>query len=153
MGVNSNRVEAFSTHQTTLTVKVSVPMPPSMEVHTVCLPPQTTTFQKLKHRVSEIFFPEDPLHRFKNQTWCTKLLLGLQFFFPIFQWGSEYNLSLFRSDIISGLTIASLAIPQVIYTKLPNYLFLFIFAKVFNKLLETNADYFCQRAFGPNGKD
>ncbi|GLU22176.1 hypothetical protein SLE2022_382690 [Rubroshorea leprosula] len=121
MGVNSNRVEAFSTHQTTLTVKVSVPMPPSMEVHTVCLPPQTTTFQKLKHRVSEIFFPEDPLHRFKNQTWCTKLLLGVQFFFPIFQWGSGYNLRLFRSDLISGLTIASLAIPQGIsYAKLAN---------------------------------
>jgi hypothetical protein len=33
--------------------------------------------------------------------------------FPIFQWGPEYSLRLLRSDIISGLTIASLAIPQV----------------------------------------
>ncbi|GLU14551.1 hypothetical protein SLE2022_311120 [Rubroshorea leprosula] len=96
-------------------------MPLPMEVHSVCLPPKTTTFQKLKHRVSEILFPDDPLHRFKNQTWCRKLLLGLQFFFPIIQWGPEYNLRLFRSDIISGLTIASLAIPQGIsYAKLAN---------------------------------
>ncbi|GKV43407.1 hypothetical protein SLEP1_g50698 [Rubroshorea leprosula] len=96
-------------------------MPLPMEVHSVCLPPKTTTFQKLKHRVSEILFPDAPLHRFKNQTWCRKLLLGLQFFFPIIQWGPEYNLRLFRSDIISGLTIASLAIPQGIsYAKLAN---------------------------------
>lgn len=123
MGVNNNKVDAFSTPQSQnpLNFSISVPMPTPMEVHSVCLPPKTTTFQKLKHRISEIFFPDDPLHRFKNQTWCKKLLLGLQFFFPIFQWGPEYNLKLFRSDIISGLTIASLAIPQGIsYAKLAN---------------------------------
>ena len=91
-----------------------MPAAEPMEIHHVCLPPKKTTFQKLKYRLSEIFFPDDPLYRFKKQTWCKKLVLGLQFLFPIFQWSSEYNLSLFRSDIISGLTIASLAIPQVI---------------------------------------
>ncbi|KAF5741694.1 sulfate transporter 3.4-like [Tripterygium wilfordii] len=92
-----------------------------MEIHSVCLPPKQTTLQKLKHKLTEVFFPDDPLYRFKNQTWCKKLLLGLQFFFPIFQWGPEYNLSLLRSDVISGLTIASLAIPQGIsYAKLAN---------------------------------
>ncbi|XP_007024090.2 PREDICTED: probable sulfate transporter 3.4 [Theobroma cacao] len=129
MGANSNRVEDFSSHNgsaaTTTTLKVSteIPMPPpeAMEIHNVCLPPQKTTFQKLKHRLSEIFFPDDPLYRFKKQTWRKKLVLGLQCLFPIFQWGPEYNLSLFRSDIISGLTIASLAIPQGIsYAKLAN---------------------------------
>lgn len=84
-----------------------------MEIHSVCLPPKKTTLQKLKHRLSEIFFPDDPLYRFKNQQWCKKLILALQFLFPILQWGPDYNLKLFRSDIISGLTIASLAIPQV----------------------------------------
>ncbi|XWS20324.1 hypothetical protein CRYUN_Cryun31cG0091700 [Craigia yunnanensis] len=128
MGGNSNRVEDFSSHSsgsttTTLKVSVVIPMPAAepMEIHNVCLPPKKTTFQKLKHRLSEIFFPDDPLYRFKKQTWCKKLVLGLQFLFPIFQWGPEYNLSLFRSDIISGLTIASLAIPQGIsYAKLAN---------------------------------
>ncbi|XP_050232326.1 probable sulfate transporter 3.4 [Mercurialis annua] len=119
MGLSSNRVEDFCSHGETTIV-----MPPTsttMEIHSVCLPPKTTTFHKLKQRLSEIFFPDDPLHRFKNQTWPKKLILGLQFFFPIFQWGPEYSLKLFRSDIISGLTIASLAIPQGIsYAKLAN---------------------------------
>ncbi|KAM3380249.1 putative sulfate transporter 3.4 [Capsicum galapagoense] len=90
-------------------------------VHKVCLPPHRTTFQKLGHRLSEIFFPDDPLHRFKNQTGLRKFVLGLQFFFPIFEWGPKYNLTLLRSDIIAGITIASLSIPQGIsYAKLAN---------------------------------
>lgn len=125
MGVNSNRVEDFSTHnhacfETTInipnTTQTMLQLPNTTsptEIHRVCLPPKTTTFQKLKHRVSEIFFPDNPLHRFKNQTWLKKLVLSLQFFFPVFHWGPNYNLKLFRSDLISGLTIASLAIPQV----------------------------------------
>ncbi|KAB5563936.1 hypothetical protein DKX38_003990 [Salix brachista] len=120
MGVNSNRAEDFSSQDTTLRITTESVMP-SMEIHKVCLPPKKTTLQKLKQRLGEIFFPDDPLHRFKNRTWCKKLLLGLQFLFPIFQWGPEYSLKLLRSDIISGLTIASLAIPQGIsYAKLAN---------------------------------
>ncbi|KAK8574700.1 hypothetical protein V6N12_062387 [Hibiscus sabdariffa] len=118
MDVNSNRSEDLSNNggtATTPTEKVS------MEIHSVCLPPKKSTFQKLKHRLSDIFFPDDPLYRFKDQTWCKKLVLGLQCLFPILQWGSHYHLKLFRSDIISGLTIASLAIPQGIsYAKLAN---------------------------------
>ncbi|KAL4282042.1 hypothetical protein GQ457_03G041780 [Hibiscus cannabinus] len=127
MGLNSNRVEDFSSHTgntTVTTVKVSTEIPPeaaTMEIHKVCMPPKKTTLQKLKHRVSDIFFPDDPLHGFKNQTWCKKLVLGVKSFFPICQWGLEYSPQLFRSDIISGLTIASLAIPQGIsYAKLAN---------------------------------
>ncbi|KAJ7011746.1 hypothetical protein NC653_001987 [Populus alba x Populus x berolinensis] len=116
MGVNSNRVEDFSSHR----INTESVMP-GIEIHTVCLSPKKTTLQKLKQRLSEIFFPDDPLYRFKNQTWRKKLLLGLQFLFPIFQWAPEYRLKLLRSDIISGLTIASLAIPQGIsYAKLAN---------------------------------
>lgn len=81
----------------------------------VRLPPPTTTAKKLRHRLSEIFFPDDPLHRFKDQTLSRKFILGLQFFFPIFQWAPHYGLKLLKSDVISGLTIASLAIPQVAF--------------------------------------
>ncbi|KAF2301331.1 hypothetical protein GH714_022827 [Hevea brasiliensis] len=119
MGVNSNRVEDFSSHETALRINTEAVMPPM--IHSVCPPPQQTTLQKLKLRLGEIFFPDDPLYRFKNQTLSKKLVLGLQLLFPIFQWGPEYSLKLFRSDIISGLTIASLAIPQGIsYAKLAN---------------------------------
>ncbi|KAK9282346.1 hypothetical protein L1049_005263 [Liquidambar formosana] len=122
MGVNSNRVEDSSgvaCHENT--VRVSIEAMPPLEIHTVCLPPTQTTLHKLKHRLSEIFFPDDPLHRFKNQTLFTRVILGLQYFLPIFEWGSNYSFKLLRSDVISGLTIASLAIPQGIsYAKLAN---------------------------------
>ncbi|KAI4331450.1 hypothetical protein MLD38_029638 [Melastoma candidum] len=130
MGVGSKRVESFSeSPETAISVPAAVSLPssegvaalPGMEIHRVCLPPDRTTLQKLGNRVSEIFFPDDPLHRFKNQTAFQKLILGVQYFFPIFDWASEYSLGLFRSDIVSGITIASLAIPQGIsYAKLAN---------------------------------
>ncbi|KAF5466641.1 hypothetical protein F2P56_016547 [Juglans regia] len=121
MGVNSNRVEHLACPETTLRMHAELVVMPPLQIHNVCLPPEQTTFRKLKHSLAEIFFPDDPLYRFKNQTWFRKFILALQFFFPVFQWGSEYNISLLRSDVISGLTIASLAIPQGIsYAKLAN---------------------------------
>ncbi|KAG8379922.1 hypothetical protein BUALT_Bualt07G0139800 [Buddleja alternifolia] len=130
MGINSNRVEDMSGHEapqettataTTTSVIVSaMPMPP-LEVHKVCLPPARTTVQKLRQRLSEIFFPDDPLHRFKDQTLFRKLVLGLQFFIPALHWPPNYSLKQLKSDVVSGLTIASLAIPQGIsYAKLAN---------------------------------
>ncbi|KAK4267471.1 hypothetical protein QN277_024248 [Acacia crassicarpa] len=123
MGLNSNRVDHFDSQSpspTVIKIETEIP-PPSMEIHTVHLPPEQTTLQKLKQRLSEIFFPDNPLHGFKNHTSPAKLILVLQFLFPIFEWAPHYSLKLFRSDIISGLTIASLAIPQGIsYAKLAN---------------------------------
>ncbi|KAL8104958.1 hypothetical protein AgCh_028936 [Apium graveolens] len=50
-----------------------------------------------------------------------KWILGAQYAFPILKWGPEYTLKTFKSDIVVGLTIASLAIPQGIsYAKLAN---------------------------------
>ncbi|KAF9607825.1 hypothetical protein IFM89_001573 [Coptis chinensis] len=44
-----------------------------------------------------------------------------QTLFPILEWGRDYNLSKFKGDLIAGLTIASLCIPQDIgYAKLAN---------------------------------
>ncbi|WJZ97994.1 hypothetical protein VitviT2T_016553 [Vitis vinifera] len=127
MGVDSKRVEADSSAVSTpetpfnLTLSIGPVLLQPLEIHRVCLPPQKTTFQKLKHRLSEIFFPDDPFHRFKNQTFLRKVVLGLHCLFPILQWVPSYSLSTFRSDLVSGLTIASLAIPQGIsYAKLAN---------------------------------
>ncbi|RZC71683.1 hypothetical protein C5167_034861 [Papaver somniferum] len=117
VGGSSNKVDTV--HETS--IRVNTGSSSTMEIHKVCLPPNKTTFQSIKHNFSEIFFPDDPLHKFKNQKPFTKFLLGLQYFFPIFQWGSDYSLKLLKSDVISGLTIASLAIPQGIsYAKLAN---------------------------------
>ncbi|KAH8496020.1 hypothetical protein H0E87_018994, partial [Populus deltoides] len=90
-----------------------------MEVHKVVPPPHRSTIQKLKSRLKETFFPDDPLRQFKGQPLGKKWILAAQYFFPILQWGPNYSFKLFKSDIVSGLTIASLAIPQGIsYAKL-----------------------------------
>lgn len=92
-----------------------------MEIHKVMPPPPISTLKKFQSKLKETFFPDDPLRQFKGQPFKNKLILGTQYFFPISQWGPTYNLNLFKSDVISGLTIASLAIPQGIsYAKLAN---------------------------------
>ncbi|KAK6134143.1 hypothetical protein DH2020_032093 [Rehmannia glutinosa] len=91
------------------------------EVHRVVAPPHRSTLQKLQTRLKETFFPDDPLRQFKDKSWKIKLLLGAHYIFPILEWGPKYSLKLLKSDIVSGLTIASLAIPQGIsYAKLAN---------------------------------
>ncbi|KAJ0038081.1 hypothetical protein Pint_22274 [Pistacia integerrima] len=91
----------------------------TMEVHRVVPPPHQTTIQKLKTRLKETFFPDDPLRQFKGQSLKKKWILAAQYIFPILEWGPNYSFKLFKSDIVSGLTIASLAIPQGIsYAKL-----------------------------------
>ncbi|KAK7305983.1 hypothetical protein VNO77_43897 [Canavalia gladiata] len=50
----------------------------------------------------------------RDQT-CTTLLLSLlKLVFPILAWGSNYTATKFRKDLLAGLTIASLCIPQSI---------------------------------------
>ncbi|KAI9080473.1 hypothetical protein K1719_037587 [Acacia pycnantha] len=89
------------------------------ETHKVVAPPRRTTLEKLSAKLKEMFFPDDPLRQFKGQPLKNKLVLAAQYFFPILQWGPNYSLTLFKSDVVSGLTIASLAIPQGIsYAKL-----------------------------------
>nr|KAJ0188450.1 hypothetical protein LSAT_V11C900458160 [Lactuca sativa] len=91
------------------------------QAHTVSIPPPQPFIKSLKNTVKETLFPDDPLRQFKNQPPSRKFILGIQYIFPIFYWGSRYNLSFFKSDIIAGITIASLSIPQGIsYAKLAN---------------------------------
>ncbi|KAL3336398.1 hypothetical protein AABB24_032241 [Solanum stoloniferum] len=90
-------------------------------IHRVETPPPQPFFKSLKNTVKETLFPDDPLKQFKNQKPLRKFILGVQYFFPIFEWGSRYNFGFFKADLIAGITIASLAIPQGIsYAKLAN---------------------------------
>ncbi|XP_042006933.1 sulfate transporter 3.1-like [Salvia splendens] len=89
--------------------------------HRVEIPPPQPFSTSLKNTLKETFFPDDPLRQFKNQPPRRKLLLGLQYVFPIIEWGRHYTLGFFKADLIAGITIASLAIPQGIsYAKLGN---------------------------------
>lgn len=90
-------------------------------IHKVGVPPKQDIFKEFKTTVKETFFADDPLRSFKDQPRSRKFVLGLQAIFPILDWGRSYNFRKFRGDLISGLTIASLCIPQDIgYSKLAN---------------------------------
>ncbi|XP_074365203.1 sulfate transporter 3.1-like isoform X2 [Apium graveolens] len=87
----------------------------------VAIPAPKPFLDSLKNDLKETFLPDDPLRQFKNQPPSRKLTLGLQYFFPILEWGPCYSLNFFKADLIAGITIASLAIPQGIsYAKLAN---------------------------------
>ncbi|XP_047328806.1 sulfate transporter 1.2-like [Impatiens glandulifera] len=90
-------------------------------IHKVGIPPQQNLFKEFTTSVKETFFPDDPLRTFKDQSRSRKIVLGLQAIFPILEWGRDYSFSKFKRDLIAGLTIASLCIPQDIgYAKLAN---------------------------------
>ncbi|KAL9277233.1 hypothetical protein ACSQ67_025241 [Phaseolus vulgaris] len=93
----------------------------STNLHQVVPPPYKSSLEKFITKIKEILFPDDPLRQFKGQPLHRKLILGAQYVFPLLQWAPTYSFKLFKSDLISGLTIASLAIPQGIsYAKLAN---------------------------------
>lgn len=87
--------------------------------HRVAIPPPQPFVKSLKNTLKETFFPDDPLRQFKNQPRGKKFILGMQYVFPVLEWGPRYTLEFFKADLIAGITIASLAIPQGIsYAKL-----------------------------------
>ncbi|PIA45030.1 hypothetical protein AQUCO_01700526v1 [Aquilegia coerulea] len=89
--------------------------------HQVAIPPSKPFIKSFMSNLKETFFPDDPLRQFKNKPASKKFILGLQYFLPILEWGPKYTLQFFKADLISGITIASLAIPQGIsYAKLAN---------------------------------
>ncbi|KAK8588332.1 hypothetical protein V6N13_087265 [Hibiscus sabdariffa] len=95
--------------------------PDRQSPHRVAVPPPQPFFKSFKNSLKETFFPDDPLRQFKNKPPSRKLLLGLQYFLPILEWGPRYSFEFLKSDLIAGITIASLAIPQGIsYAKLAN---------------------------------
>ncbi|XP_062145809.1 sulfate transporter 1.3-like [Alnus glutinosa] len=93
----------------------------TLHIHKVGVPPKQNLFKEFKSTVKETLFSDDPLRPFKDQPGSRKFILGMQTIFPILEWGRSYNLTKFRGDLIAGLTIASLCIPQDIgYANLAN---------------------------------
>ncbi|CAM8984444.1 unnamed protein product [Rhodiola kirilowii] len=89
------------------------------EPYKVGLAPKQNLLKEFTSTLKETFFADEPLRHFKDQPMSRKLILAAQAAFPILEWGRDYNLIKFRGDLIAGLTIASLCIPQDIgYAKL-----------------------------------
>ena len=82
-------------------------------MYKVGYPPQKNLATEFTDTLRETFFHDNPLRQYKGQSVSARFMMGLQFLFPILGWGRNYNFSKFKSDLIAGLTIASLCVPQV----------------------------------------
>lgn len=90
-------------------------------VYKVGYPPPKNLATEFTETLRETFFHDNPLTQYKGQSGPRRFMMGLEFLFPIFGWGRDYSLGKFKGDLIAGLTIASLCIPQDIgYSKLAN---------------------------------
>ncbi|KAL2607959.1 hypothetical protein R1flu_026532 [Riccia fluitans] len=88
-------------------------------VHNVRVPPDRSVGSRVKETVKETFFPDDPMRLFRGHKGKKKWFLGLAYVFPILDWLPKYRLKKLKHDVIAGLTIASLAVPQDLgYAKL-----------------------------------
>ncbi|XP_039117467.1 probable sulfate transporter 3.5 [Dioscorea cayenensis subsp. rotundata] len=73
----------------------------------------TQTFAvTLRSRLKEIFIPDDPFRHLQDLPPRTKAHRILKYFVPILEWGPRYTFNEFRYDLLAGITVASLAIPQ-----------------------------------------
>lgn len=111
--MSSMDIPAEENHETKEMVEISFSSNGHAPAHKVGIPPRQNLFKEFKATVKETFFADDPLRHFKDQTKSRKFILGIEAMFPMLNWGRTYNLKKFRGDLISGLTIASLCIPQV----------------------------------------
>ncbi|XP_019180464.1 PREDICTED: sulfate transporter 3.1-like [Ipomoea nil] len=75
-------------------------------------PPPKPFYEVVKSTVKETLFPDDPFRQFKNQPLPRKFVLGMQYFVPILDWAPRYTFQSFKADVVAGITIASLAVPQ-----------------------------------------
>lgn len=80
--------------------------------HRVAIPPKKPFLDSLSSNLKETFFPDDPFKQFKNQPLPTQIFLWLKYFIPFLSWAPHYTLDFFKADLVAGITIASLAVPQ-----------------------------------------
>ncbi|KAG6766144.1 hypothetical protein POTOM_030211 [Populus tomentosa] len=78
----------------------------------VAIPPAKPLLESIKLGIKETLFPDDPFRQFKNQPASRKFILGMQYFVPILEWAPRYTFEFFKADLVAGITIASLAVPQ-----------------------------------------
>lgn len=87
--------------------------------HQVPVPPARPFLQTLRASIKETFFPDDPFRQFQGRSAPRRLWLALQYVLPVLQWAPSYTVGFLKADLLAGITIASLAIPQGIsYAKL-----------------------------------
>ncbi|CAL9114072.1 unnamed protein product [Musa textilis] len=80
-----------------------------------------SSFASFRSDLKETFLPDDPFRDLKHQSGCAAACSLVKYMVPILEWAPRYTLAKFRSDLLAGITIATLAIPQGIsYARLAN---------------------------------
>uniref|UniRef100_A0A1J3JR57 Sulfate transporter 2.1 n=1 Tax=Noccaea caerulescens TaxID=107243 RepID=A0A1J3JR57_NOCCA len=78
-------------------------------------PEPPSPWQELKSQVKESFLTKAKSFKsLRKQPLPKRILSILQAVFPIFGWCRNYKLTMFKNDLMAGLTLASLCIPQSI---------------------------------------
>ncbi|WVZ59036.1 hypothetical protein U9M48_009244 [Paspalum notatum var. saurae] len=79
----------------------------------VPVPPPRPFLQTLWSTVKETLFPDDPFRAATREpTRGRRAFAVLRYLIPCLDWVPSYSLSTLRSDLVSGLTVACLAVPQ-----------------------------------------
>uniref|UniRef100_A0A0D9XJT2 STAS domain-containing protein n=1 Tax=Leersia perrieri TaxID=77586 RepID=A0A0D9XJT2_9ORYZ len=88
----------------------------------VAVPPAKPLLRTIGHNLMETFFPDDPFRAVtRDKGRRRRALAALRYVFPCLEWLPSYTLSTLWHDVVAGVTVASLAVPQGIsYAKLAN---------------------------------
>ncbi|EAY78517.1 sulfate transporter 3.1 [Oryza sativa Japonica Group] len=85
----------------------------------VPVPPPKPLLRTIGGNLMETFFPDDPFRAVARESGGRRALAALRYVFPFLEWLPSYSLAALWSDVVAGVTIASLAVPQGIsYAKL-----------------------------------
>ncbi|CAA7397198.1 unnamed protein product [Spirodela intermedia] len=68
--------------------------------------------ESLKASLKDIFFPDDPFRQLLGQPPWSRAWRALKYVVPFLEWAPNYTLHKLRYDVLAGITIAGLAIPQ-----------------------------------------
>lgn len=97
----SNHEEASPAEEPMSRWLINTPEPPSMWQELIGYIRKNVLSKKDNKRNKKKNSSSNPVYS------CLKLV------FPILSWGRQYKLNLFKKDLMAGLTLASLCIPQV----------------------------------------
>lgn len=77
-------------------------------------PEPPSPWNELKTQVKESYLTKAKKFKsLRKQPLLKRILFILEAVFPIFGWCRNYKLTMFKNDLMAGLTLASLCIPQV----------------------------------------
>ncbi|KAL3675632.1 hypothetical protein R1sor_025580 [Riccia sorocarpa] len=116
------RPDEPESESTSRAISASVSMATDRQlVHPVAVPPSSGLWEQFKDVIKDIFFADDPLRPYKEYQGRRRWLAYVYYLVPILDWLPKYNLKFLKGDLVGGLTITSLSVPQdLAYARLAN---------------------------------